>query len=136
MRTATRGPALPGIDRLALHALDPQHQRAGRPAVLLLLHGGEGRPRDGEVGRQGGCPRDGPVGASGRGSGVRGREIHDDGPLRRIRGCAGEDGGVVVAEDVVNARMDGCIGGRVGQERQDRLERRGRRRCRLGGGLV
>src|SRR5690606_34001932 len=35
-----------------------------------------------------------------------------------------EHGGVVVGEEVVSARVDGCVGGSVGEECEERLKRR------------
>lgn len=88
-----------------------------------MLLEGELRARDGKVGRQARRPGHAPF-AVGRG---RRGEVDDDGALkgvgRRLRG--GEDGGgVVVAEEVVHAGVDGGVGGGVCQEGEDGLEGR------------
>lgn len=126
-----------GIDRdaLALDALDAEHHRrrsafavlalvalavaaaAGAGAAVLLE--GQLRRRDGKVGRQAGRPGDGPFAVWIR----RRREVDDEGAVRRVGLRGGEHGGgVVVAEEVVDARVDGGVSGGVCQEGEDGLE--------------
>lgn len=84
-----------------------------------MLLQGELRCRDGKVRRQAGRPGDGPFAA---GVGRRG-EVDDEGAVRRVGLRGGEDGGgVVVAEEVVDARVDGGVCGGVCQEGEDGLE--------------
>lgn len=126
----------PCIDRdaLALDALDAEHHRRGSAFIVVavvvavvvaaaaaVLLQGELRRRDGKVGRQAGRPGDGPFAAGG---GRRG-EVDDEGAVRRVGLRGGEDGGgVVVAEEVVDARVDGGVCGGVCQEGEDGLEGR------------
>lgn len=80
---------------------------------------GQLRRRDGKVRRQAGRPRDGPFAAWIRGR----REIDDEGAVQRVGLRGGEhSGGVVVAEEVVDARVDGGVCGGVCQEGEDGLE--------------
>lgn len=128
-----------GGDSLALYALDAEHHRRRGAFVILavlavvvtaVLLERELRRRDGKVRRQAGCPRDGPFAGWVRGR----REIDDEGAVRRVGLRGGEHGGgVVVAEEVVDARVDGGVCGGVCQEGEDGLEGgdvvgRGRRR--------
>lgn len=96
-----------------------------------MLLEGQLRRRDGKVRRQAGRPGDGPFAAWIRGR----REIDDEGAVQGVGLRGGEHGGgVVVAEEVVDARMDGGVCGGVCQEGEDGLEGgyvvgRGRGRC-------
>lgn len=115
----------PGVDGLALDAFDAEHDgrraRLGLVAIVAVLLERELRRRDGKVGREAGRPGDGPfaVGRGGR------REVDDEGAVRRVGRRGGEHGGgVVVAEEVVDARVDGGVCGVVGQEGEDGLEGR------------
>lgn len=86
-----------------------------------MLLEGELRGCDGEVGGEAGSPGDGPFAVGGR----RGSEVDDEGAVQRVGLRGGEDGrGVVVAEEVVDARVDGGVCGVVGQEGEDGLEGR------------
>lgn len=116
-----------GGDAFALYALDAKHHgRRGAFVILALLAlvvtavlEGQLRRRDGKVGRQAGRPRDGPFAAWI----LRRREIDDEGAVQRVGLRGGEHGGgVVVAEEVVDARVDGGVCGGVCQEGEDRLE--------------
>lgn len=86
-----------------------------------MLLEGELRGCDGEVGGEAGSPGDGPFTVGGR----RGSKVDDEGAVQRIGLRGGEDSrGVVVAEEVVDARVDGGVCGVVGQEGEDGLEGR------------
>lgn len=136
------------IDRVARDALDMQHQRgsaaarrssspcaagllaggATAAATVGLLLGQRGR-RDGKLGAEARRARDGP-GIVGR----RRRKIDDEAAVLLIVVvlCGGVGGyrGVVIAEEVVYARVHRGAGRGIRDEGKERLKRRGRRRRR------